>query len=130
MLPTLWFRNTWAYGGDGARPRIERDGTGLTVADHRLAGYRLEAAPGPDGAAPEALFCENETNAPRVFGAEATTPYPKDGINDHVVSGAATVNPEGFGTKAALRYRVTVAGGGKAELRLRLRRPRRRASPA
>ena len=27
--------------------------------------------------------------------SEATTPYPKDGINDHVVSGAATVNPDG-----------------------------------
>ena len=35
---------------------------------------------------------------------------PKDGINDHVVSGAATVNPDGFGTKAALRYRADGAG--------------------
>ena len=123
VLPTLWFRNTWSWGGQGGRPRIEGDGTALTVADHRLAGYRLDAAPGPDGAPPEALFCENETNAPRVFGSEATTPYPKDGINDHVVSGAATVNPEGHGTKAALRYVVTVPAGGKAELRLRLQRP-------
>ena len=95
------------------------------MADHRLAGYRLDGAPGPDGSAPEALFCENETNAPRVFGSEATTPYPKDGINDHVVSGAATVNPDGFGTKGALRYVVTVAAGGKAELRLRLHQPER-----
>src|SRR5213075_2141775 len=63
VLPTLWFRNTWSWGADAARPRIERDGTGLTVADHRLAGYCLEAAPGPDGAAAEALFCDNETNA-------------------------------------------------------------------
>ena len=54
---------------------------------------------------------------------DATTPYPKDGINDHVVSGAATVNPDGVGTKAALRYRVTVPAGGTAELRLRLHRP-------
>src|SRR4051794_17414139 len=120
VLPTLWFRNTWSYGAAGTRPRIEGTGTALTVADHRLAGYRLEAAPGPDGAAPEALFCENETNAPRIYGSEATTPYPKDGINDHVVSGAATVNPEGFGTKGALRYVVTVPAGGRTELRLRL----------
>src|SRR5205814_1841718 len=75
VLPTLWFRNTWSWGGGAARPRIERDGTGLTVADHRLAGYRLEAAPGPDGAPAEALFCDNETNAPRLFGSEATTPF-------------------------------------------------------
>ena len=74
VLPTLWFRNTWSWAGDAARPRIERDGTALTVADHRLAGYRLEAAPGPDGAAAEPLFCENETNGPRLFGSEATNP--------------------------------------------------------
>ena len=94
----------------------------MRVADHALAGYRLEAAPGPDGRAPEALFCENETNLPRVFGAPGSTPYPKDGINDHVVGGAPTVNPDGFGTKAALRYRVTVAAGVTTELRLRLHR--------
>ena len=123
VLPTLWFRNTWSWDEGAARPRIEGDGSALVVADHALAGYRLEAAPGPDGALPEALFCENETNAPRIFGAEATTPFPKDGINDHVVSGSATVNPDGFGTKAALRYRLTVPAGDTAELRLRLHRP-------
>ena len=96
-----------------------------------LRGHRPRARPAtgwmprpaPTGRAPEALFCENETNAPRVFGAPPTTPYPKDGINDHVVTGAATVNPDGTGTKAALRYRVTVPAGGTAELRLRLHRP-------
>ena len=40
----------------------------------------------------------------RVFGAEPTTPFPKDGINDHVVFGAATVNPAEEGTKAAWWY--------------------------
>ena len=88
------------------------------------------APPGPTARRPSALFCENESNAPRVFGSQATTPYPKDGINDHVVSGAATVNPDGFGTKGALRYVVTVAAGGKAELRLRLHRPERAAARA
>jgi hypothetical protein len=124
VLPTLWFRNTWRWDGTPERPKIVRDGSTLVVADHALAGYRLEGAPGPDGAEPAALFCENETNMPRVYAAQPLTPYPKDGINDHVVSGAATVNPDEVGTKAALRYRVTVAAGGKAELRLRLHRPK------
>jgi mannosylglycerate hydrolase MGH1-like protein len=124
VLPTLWFRNTWSWHNGRGRPRIARDGSALVVAEgHALAGYRLDGAPGPDGSEPAALFCENETNAPRIFGTEATTPYPKDGINDHVVAGAPTVNPEEVGSKAALRYSVTVAGGSKAELRLRLHRP-------
>jgi hypothetical protein len=123
VLPTLWLRNTWSWDDAATRPRLEGDGSAVVVADHALAGYRLEAAPGPDGAPPDLLFCENETNAPRVFGSGATTPYPKDGINDHVVSGADTVNPDGAGTKAAFRHRVTVAPGGTAELRLRLHRP-------
>ena len=123
VLPTLWFHNTWSWDVDAPKPRIVGDGAGLSVTDHRLSGYRLDAAAGPDGRLPEALFCENETNAARVFGSEPTTPYPKDGINDHVVSGSATVNPDGFGTKAAFRYRLTVPAGGTAELRLQLHRP-------
>src|SRR5262249_15580826 len=51
-----------------------------------------------------------------------TTPFPKDGINDHVVNGADSVNPAGTGTKAAAWYRLTVAPGATAEIRLRLRR--------
>jgi hypothetical protein len=122
VLPTLWFRNTWSWNTGASRPRIEDAGSALVVADHALAGYRLEAAPGPGGVVPDALFCENETNGPLIFGTEPSTPYPKDGINDHVVSGAPTVNPDGFGTKAALRYRLTVPARGTAELRLRLHR--------
>ena len=49
-------------------------------------------------------------------------PYPKDGINDHVVAGAPTVNPAREGTKLACWYRVTVAPGATVELRLRLAR--------
>jgi hypothetical protein len=130
VLPTLWFRNTWAWSGSGTRPRIEQDGADLVVADHPLAGYRLQAAPGQDGASPEALFCENETNTARIYGADPATPYPKDGIDDHVVSGLPTVNPDGAGTKAAFHYVLTVPGGESAELRLRLRRAKARATPA
>ena len=117
-------------GADAAtRPRIERDGAGLVVANHALAGYRLEAAPGPDGSAPETLFCENETNTARVFGTEPVTPFPKDGINDHVVSGLPTVNPDGVGTKAAFHYVLTVPAGGTAELRLLLHRREGKSGP-
>ena len=81
----------------------------------------LVADSGPDGAAPMALFCENETNLGRLYGVEPITPYPKDGVNDHVVHGAATVNPERTGTKCAFWYKLTVQPGQTVELRLRLR---------
>ena len=76
------------------------------------------------------MFCDNETNNPRIFNGPRLTAFPKDGINDHVVSGAATVNPARRGTKAAWWYRLSVPAGGTAEIRLRLHRPDATATPA
>ena len=123
VLPTLWFRNTWRVSGEEP-PALFLDGDGIAVEHPRLSGYRLDAAPTADGSASrEAVFCDNETNTARLFGAAPITDYPKDGINDHVVAGADTVNPQNTGTKAAWWYRVSVPGGGRVELRLRLHRP-------
>jgi len=116
VLPTLWFRNTWSWGIDPARPSIRLE-DGALVAEHALLGTRRLAASG----APEGLFCENETNLARLYGVPSATSYPKDGINDHVVAGAATVNPDQVGTKAALRYHLTVAAGQTEVVELRLR---------
>ena len=122
VLPTAWFRNTWSWGDDEPRPGLRATGDRSVAIDHPIAGaMELIAAPGPDGAGPQLLFCENETNLARLYGAAPATAYPKDGINDHVVRGAATVNPELAGTKCALWYQVTVPPGQTAELRVRLR---------
>ena len=104
-------------------PELRLDGDAVTVHHPHLDGYRLDAATAPDGAAPTALFCDNETNAARLHGSPGVSPYPKDGINDHVIAGAPTVNPAATGTKAAWWYRCTVPGGGSTQLRLRLHRP-------
>ena len=122
VLPTVWFRNNWRFAG-GDVPELRQDGNSILVDHARLAGYRLLAGPAPDGTQPEALFCDNETNTARLFGAAPITAYPKDGINDHVISGAGTVNPALRGTKASWWYRLSVPAHGKAELRLRLHRP-------
>ncbi len=53
---------------------------------------------------PALLFCDNETNTERLFGVAGRSRYPKDGINDHLVRGADSVNPDLTGTKAALHY--------------------------
>lgn len=117
VLPTLWFRNTWSWGDEVERPGLQL-ADGAIVADHAdLGRYVLRSAD-----APRALFCENETNAPRVFGGPSTTACPKDGIGDHVLTGSPTVAPTQTGTKGALHHVVTVPSGGTAELRLRLTR--------
>ena len=116
VLPTLWFRNTWSWG----YPEHERPN--LRWANNRIVGAHSKSGPMVligDGT-PEALFCENETNNERLFGVPGESPYPKDGINDYVVSGSATVNPAQVGTKAALRYSVTVPAGGSRVIKVRM----------
>ncbi|WP_327001931.1 glucosidase [Dactylosporangium sp. NBC_01737] len=122
VLPTVWFRNTWSWSPDGgARPRLAAAGDAAIGVEHEALGPMvLQAAPGPDGAMPRQVYCENETNAQRLFGAASGTPFPKDGINDHVVHGAGTVNPAREGTKAAFWYQVTVQPGETVSLSLRL----------
>jgi hypothetical protein len=93
----------------------------VTIGHPFLGTLELTAAAAPDGTGPRLLFCENQTNVTRLHGAAPVTPYPKDGINDHVVSGASTVNPDRTGTKCAFWYRLSVLPGQTAELRLRLR---------
>jgi hypothetical protein len=122
VLPTAWFRNTWSWEVDSPRPGLEASAADSVAVHHPFLGeLELLAAPGPDGAPPPALFCENETNDERLFGVRSGTSYPKDGINDHVLTGAPTVNPEGRGTKCAFWYQVEVPAGATVELRLRLR---------
>ena len=129
VLPTLWFRNRWSWERDVVKPAIRAatpdaasGAAGAIAEDEVLGRWCLAAGPDPDGDAPALLFCENETNAPRIFQSAASTPYPKDGIHDHVLHGAATVNPARTGTKAACWYRLRIAPGETLELRLRLAR--------
>ena len=121
VLPTAWFRNTWSWDIGGERPQMGARDSALRIEHPWLGDLEFSAAPGPDGAEPQLLFCENETNAARLFDVEPLTPYPKDGINDHVTRGVASVNPEQHGTKAAYWYRCSVESGGTIKLKLRLR---------
>jgi hypothetical protein len=114
VLPTLWFRNTWAWGIDPTMPSLSAD-NGRIVADHPVLGRRYLRGEGT----PAALFCDNESNAARLWGSQSRSAFPKDGINDHIVGGEPTVNPAQKGTKAALHYAVQVDVGGTAAIRLR-----------
>ena len=121
VLPTAWFRNTWSWEEGAAKPILKGAGDAVLIDHPFLGELELVADNASDGTAPTVLFCENETNAERLFGCAPFTPYPKDGINDHVVSGKPTVNPQQAGTKCSFWYKLTVAPGATAEIRLRLR---------
>jgi hypothetical protein len=121
VLPTLWFRNTWAAGGDAEKPLLRQvaDASAPCVVEavHPEMGkaHLYCDAPVP------LLFTENETNTERIFGVPNRTPYVKDGINDHVVHGKTdAVNPDREGTKVAAHYRLTVKAGDCQVVRLRL----------
>ncbi len=117
VLPTLWFRNTWSWGLPGRDQVPELRGTpGRLVGRHRVLGQLVLQADTPV----PTLLCDNETNAQRLWGLPGSSRYPKDGINDHLISGAPTVNPDNVGTKGALHHRLTVPGGQERTIRLRL----------
>jgi hypothetical protein len=123
VLPTAWFRNTWSWDGTEPGVAMRASGDRSVTIDHPFLGTLelIAAAAAPDRTGPQLLFCENETNLARLYGAAPVTAYPKDGINDHLVHGAVTVNPDRTGTKCAFWYRLTVPAGQGAGLPLRLR---------
>ena len=121
VLPTVWCRNTWAWGGDGgAKPLLRAvaapEGVAAIEVEHPRYGTRYLVCAG----APELLFTENETNAMRLWGVPNRAPFVKDAFHDFVVTGRRdAVNPAQAGTKACARYAVTIPPGGSVTLKLR-----------
>ena len=120
LLPTIWFRNTWSWVRESARPilKAEENGGGLAVIhlEEELRGERRLYCAG----AGQLLFTENETNYKKLYAGENLSAFVKDGINDHVVGGVEdAVNPERRGTKAAAHYIANIPGGAAATVYLR-----------
>ncbi len=120
LLPTVWFRNIWSWGGRNRRPELHQARSApdpVIELNHDQPGNRWLHCEG----SPELLFTENETNARRLFAVENRTSYVKDGINDYVVHGLKdAVNPQHSGTKAAAHYQLTVGAGATTVVRMRL----------
>ncbi|HEY7465473.1 MAG TPA: glucosidase, partial [Dehalococcoidia bacterium] len=120
LLPTIWFRNVWSWGGDAVRPVLRQsagEAGGVLAASHPELGERRLYAEG----AAALLFTENETNHERLFNSPNRTPYVKDGIDRYIVHGRQeAVNPEKTGTKASAHYPLTVGAGESRTVRLRL----------
>jgi hypothetical protein len=120
LLPTVWFRNTWSWDGNGERPRLWEEHAAadcsMVAIDDAKYGRRYLYCDG----APGILFTENDTNTRRLFGTDAKGPF-KDGINDAVVHGRAdALSVAASGTKAAPHYVLDVPAHGRSTIRLRL----------
>jgi len=136
VIPHLWFRNTWSWGPQMlSSPTIDlgpSDAGHVSLhADDRLAPplsslpfpYRLGSRYLYGEAGAQALFTDNETNAPRVWGAgaQSRSAWVKDAFHRYIVGGEDVINPARVGSKACLHYaNLQVPAGGSVVLRLRL----------
>ncbi|WP_179414011.1 MGH1-like glycoside hydrolase domain-containing protein [Mucilaginibacter sp. E4BP6] len=115
VLPTIWFRNTWAWGYDNYLPELTADSHGVIEVYHNKLGQLWVNGEG----SPDILFCDNETNNPKLYNYTDGKPYYKDGINNYIVNGEDTVNPKKTGTKAAINYDIKVKAKDTYTIRLR-----------
>jgi hypothetical protein len=148
LLPTLWFRNEWAWDlcGDRPQPMLRAapspnlpDRVAATeVAAEKSSDYRLVQATHDRlgeywlacAGAPKLLFTENESNSQRLWGVPNRTPYVKDGINEVVVHRRAeAINPDDVGTKVAAHYIAMIPAGETETVLLRLCATRRQHPP-
>src|SRR5947208_10403045 len=122
LLPTLWFRNTWAWGRDDRRPDIRiaaspGGGSALVANHHQLGAHWLALEEGA-----ELLLTDNETNTERLWASPARSPYVKDAFHAAIVGrDSSGVAPDDYAaTKAAAHYLRTVAAGETQVVRARL----------
>ena len=123
LLPTIWFRNTWSWGRDPARPTLRKSSERshiavITASNAAMGDYDLFC-----DSVDDLFFTENETNAALLWGIPNSTRFVKDSINDRVVGGKIDiVNPAQTGTKAAAHYKFNIPPRETISIRLRLAR--------
>ena len=117
FIPHFWFRNYWRHNTRYRRPVIEHLEEGIAGSRSvRNGKYLLYYEEGTS------IFCENETNWRKLKGTKNDTRYVKDGINQHIIHGDRTVNPQKKGSKMAVHVEKDLGSGESFSLRLRLTR--------
>lgn len=126
LLPTLWFRNTWAWEEGQYLPvlkSIPSNKEQVIYAKHtdkeisdNLGEFYLYL----DNEAP-LLFTNNETNNALLFNGENKSQWLKDGINNYVVNRKKdAINPKATGTKVSPHYQLKLKPGEEKSFYLRL----------
>ncbi len=131
LLPTLWFRNTWDFGGKEGHPELilmsgQGESRAVIHAQHNTLGEMALVAETPL----ESLFTDNETNFQRIFNAPNQSAYQKDGVERYLLGGDhGAVNTGNRGTKAVLHYQRQLAPGETWTVKLRLTADAHEAAP-
>ncbi|MGJ5641546.1 MGH1-like glycoside hydrolase domain-containing protein [Formosa sp. S-31] len=115
VLPHLWYRNFWKHNTNFSRPNMKPMSKDSVEARSTRNGRYFFYHEGGNQ-----LFCENETNNALIYNTENNVKYVKDGINDYIVSGKYTINPEKTGSKLAIWHHFTLAAGQEKSIRVRL----------
>ena len=97
------------------RPRLVRR-RGTTRSSSRIRRWATTGC--TREGKPELLFCENETNVRRLYGAaRRPAAISRMRFHDYLIHGEhAAVNPDRTGTKAAAHYDLTVPAGRRVKL--------------
>jgi len=117
LLPTFWFRNTWAFKPGSPKPEMHAVADNQLEVNHPGFGMRFVTMHGN----PQLLFTDNESNSERLWNYQSNDGYYKDAFHEYLIHGKrGAVRPDGQGTKACGLYTVDVAPGMPYEIRLRL----------
>jgi hypothetical protein len=117
LLPQVFFRNTWSWANGTRKPIIKLDARGdFELQHHEAGGYHVYV----EDQTAERIFCDNETNASRLYG-QPPTGFAKDAFHEFVIDGNRNaVNPSRQGTKATAVHVGEIPAGGSVVVRLRL----------
>jgi hypothetical protein len=122
LLPTIWFRNTWTWGGTevpAEKPSLRLRSSSELEANHSRLGTFLLAFDGE----PTALFTDNETNTERLWSRQVAGRFYKDAFHDYIINGKQdAVRQDKQGTKACLLYQIEIDSGQQVEFVFRLAR--------
>jgi hypothetical protein len=124
VLPQVWFRNTWSWSTHRPKPSLQRVGDDILVRHSKLYAYSVHFEK-PD----EIRFCDNETNAAKLFASKDTGGLYKDGFHEYLVKGRKDAVDSSQGTKAAGIYRQTIPAGASTSIRVRLSSGQPRPAP-
>lgn len=118
VIPTAWFRNNWKWGYNNYKGQLNASNEGCIDINHDSISIKKFYSRNNNS---KSVFCENETNAPKLYGSlYSGNTYFKDGINDHIIYGSNTVNPEKTGSKASFIIDEIVGAGQSKTFDFRL----------